>query len=92
MIPTPTALRFVQNELRKLVNKFAVINDGLTKNVDRLSTKVSGLKEIEAKLDKIATDQGTNLNKLRTSIRVSQVIIEEKKKLLKADIMQVRVG
>lgn len=88
MIPTPTALRFVQNELRKLVNKFAVINDGLTKNVDRLSTKVSGLKEIEAKLDKIATDQGTNLNKLRTSIRVSQVIIEEKKKLLKADIMQ----
>jgi hypothetical protein len=88
MIPT-SALRFVQNELRRLVNKFAVINDGLTKNVDRLSTEVSGLKETEAKLDKIATDQGTSLNKLKVLIKESQVIIEEKNKLLKADVMQV---
>jgi septal ring factor EnvC (AmiA/AmiB activator) len=90
MIPTTcTALRFVQNELRKLVNKFSVINNGLTKNVDRLSTEVSGLKETEAKLDKIATDQGTNLNQLKELIKESQVIIQEKKKLLKADVMQV---
>jgi hypothetical protein len=57
--------------------------------VDRLSTEVSGLKETEAKLDKIATDQGTNLKKLKELIKESQVIIEEKKKLIKADIMQV---
>lgn len=57
--------------------------------MDRLSTEVSGLKETEAKLDKIATDQGTNLNKLKELIKESQVIIEEKKKLIKADIMQV---
>jgi hypothetical protein len=82
------ALRHVQNELRKKVNEFAVINTGLTMNINQLHSEASRLKETDEKLQKIAEKQGATVDKLKSVVKENQTIINEKMELIKADTMQ----
>jgi hypothetical protein len=82
------ALRQVQNELRKKVNEFAVINTGLTLNINQLQSEASRLKETDEKLQKIAEKQGATVDKLKSVVKENQTIINEKMELIKADTMQ----
>mmetsp|Transcript_23799 Transcript_23799/g.66479 ORF Transcript_23799/g.66479 Transcript_23799/m.66479 type:complete len:255 (-) Transcript_23799:391-1155(-) len=84
----PDAMRQIQNQLRLAVNDFARTNVGLTNNIDKLEGEANRLKGVEEKLEDIAAQQGKTVSKLNSIVEENRIILEEKRELVKADVMQ----
>jgi len=81
-------MRQIQNQLRLAVNDFARTNVGLTNNIDKLEGEANRLKGVEEKLEDIAAQQGKTVSKLNSIVEENRIILEEKRELVKADVMQ----
>lgn len=77
----------VQNELRHKVNDFAEQNNKLTASVIQLEGELVPLKETEAKLEKIATEQGSTVEKMKELLKTNKVTLEHMRASLEADVL-----
>jgi predicted nuclease with TOPRIM domain len=74
-----SAMREVQNAMRSDVNRFAIENKVLTKNIDQLESEVERLKPVERKLRGTVARNGDNTDKLVDLVAENRRVINEMK-------------
>jgi hypothetical protein len=77
----------VQNALRSLVNIYAAENAELSKKANELSVRAFCLREAEQRLKIMTQEPNLNVRKLAKLAKENNRIVEEKKKIVRQDIM-----